>query len=127
MAEIKEKLLYTKDHEWVETKSDQAIRMGISDFAQASLGDITFVELPEIGKVVAKGDSIASVESVKAVSDIYAPMSGKVSAINEVLEENPELLNSSPYEDAWLIEIECSNSEEKKELLKANDYANHAQ
>ncbi|NLY11846.1 MAG: glycine cleavage system protein GcvH [Firmicutes bacterium] len=114
-------LYYTKDHDWLKIEGNKAV-MGITDYAQNELGDIVFVELPAVGDEFAKGDSIAVVESVKAASDIYAPISGVVTAINETLVDSPELANESPFEEGWFIEFEITNEDEVKELLSASEY-----
>lgn len=122
MSEVSSKLLYSKEHEWVEVLSDTKVRIGITDFAQHQLGDIVFVELPEIGAKVAQDDSVGSVESVKTVSDIYCPVGGKIAAVNSALEDAPELVNSSPYGDGWMIEVELSGPEALEGLLTAAEY-----
>ncbi len=114
-------LFYTKEHEWVKIEGNQA-KMGITDYAQVSLGDITFVELPKEQTECAQFKQIATVESVKAASDIYASMSGKVMKINEELQNRPELLNESPYEQGWLLTIEISNTKEKENLMSSQEY-----
>jgi glycine cleavage system H protein len=118
---IPQDLLYTKEHEWIKISGD-TIKMGISDYAQSSLGDITFVELPNVGLGCAQFKQIASVESVKAASDIYAPISGKVSKVNEVLATSPELLNQSPYDQGWMLEIQASDLKEKDNLMDSSAY-----
>ncbi|MEN8907352.1 MAG: glycine cleavage system protein GcvH [Clostridiales bacterium] len=118
---IVEDLYYSKEHEWIKVDGNN-VYIGISDFAQKSLGDIVFVELPETGNKVNKDDSISVVESVKAASDIYAPVSGKVLKVNGVLDDEPELLNEDPYEN-WMILIELSNREELKELMNYKEYS----
>jgi glycine cleavage system H protein len=117
---------YTKDHEWASAKG-QNVTVGITDFAQTSLGDVTFVQLPETGKVFKKGEIIGSVESVKAVSDIYAPISGKITKVNQDVLNDPALLNQDPYGKAWLIEVEASNAGELNELLSPEAYKQHAE
>ncbi len=112
---------YTKEHEWVHADGAQAT-VGITDHAQHELGDIVFVDLPQIGSQVTKGQTFGSVESVKAVSDIYSPVSGEVTAINELLAKNPEKLNEDPHGDAWLIKVKLGNPGEINELLSAPDY-----
>ena len=114
-------LLYSKEHEWVKVEDGKAT-IGITDFAQAELGDIVFVELPEVGDEVSKDQPFGSVESVKTVSELYAPISGKVVAINEELLDNPEYVNESPYGTAWMITVEVMNDEEVKELMDADAY-----
>ncbi|MFS0750966.1 glycine cleavage system protein GcvH [Oceanobacillus sp. 1P07AA] len=114
-------LLYSKEHEWVK-QEDGKLRIGITDFAQDELGDIVFVELPEIGEEFKADDPFGSVESVKTVSELYAPVSGKVVEINDELEDSPEYVNESPYEKAWMIVIEPSDEKELEELLTAEKY-----
>ncbi|BAC14344.1 glycine cleavage system [Oceanobacillus iheyensis HTE831] len=114
-------LLYSKEHEWVK-QEDGKLRIGITDFAQDELGDIVFVELPEIGEELKVDDPFGSVESVKTVSELYAPVSGKVVEINDDLEDSPEYVNESPYEKAWMIVIEPSDEKELEELLSAENY-----
>ncbi|MFD1334039.1 glycine cleavage system protein GcvH [Oceanobacillus iheyensis] len=114
-------LLYSKEHEWVK-QEDGKLRIGITDFAQDELGDIVFVELPEIGEELKADDPFGSVESVKTVSELYAPVSGKVVEINDDLEDSPEYVNESPYEKAWMIVIEPSDEKELEELLSAENY-----
>ncbi|MDL1970163.1 MAG: glycine cleavage system protein GcvH [Candidatus Desulfofervidaceae bacterium] len=118
---IPEGLLYTKEHEWIKIEGDTGT-IGITDYAQSALGDVTFVELPQMGDELKQFEPFASVESVKAVSDIYAPMSGKVIKLNEQLSTSPELLNQSPYEEGWLVVIEISDEKEKENLMSAAEY-----
>ena len=114
-------LLYSKDHEWVLSLEGNRVRIGISDYAQNSLGDIVFVENPEEGDDVTVSETMGSIESVKAVSDLVSPVSGTVVLVNEELEDSPESINEKPYE-AWLIEVELSNPDELKSLLKEDEY-----
>ncbi|WP_284141718.1 MULTISPECIES: glycine cleavage system protein GcvH [unclassified Virgibacillus] len=114
-------LLYSEEHEWVK-KEDGKVRIGITYFAQDELGDIVFVELPEVGDEIEADEPFGSVESVKTVSELYAPLSGKVVEVNEELEDSPELVNESPYEKAWMIVIEPSNEGEFDDLLSAEQY-----
>lgn len=118
--EIKTGLYYAKTHEWVEYLDNGRARVGISDHAQEAMGDIVYIDLPEIDDEVAESDDVCVVESVKAVADIYSPLSGKVTAINEELADMPENINSAPY-DNWLFEIEYD--EKNKELLSGEEYA----
>lgn len=113
---------YTRTHEWVLVDGDVAT-IGITDYAQNELGDITYVELPGVGDALGKSDSFGIVESVKAASDIYMPVGGEVTESNGDTEDAPELLNSSPYEDAWLIRVRLSNTSELDELMDADAYA----
>ncbi|WP_137744767.1 glycine cleavage system protein GcvH [Robertmurraya siralis] len=115
-------LRYSKEHEWVKLEGETA-RIGITDFAQSELGDIVFVELPEIGDEVVANEPFGSVESVKTVSELYAPISGKVVAINEDLNDSPEFVNESPYEKAWMIVIEPANASDMDALMSADEYA----
>lgn len=112
---------YTKEHEWVHVEGTQGT-IGITDHAQHELGDIVFVDLPKVGAQVTRGQTFASVESVKAVSDIYAPISGEVSAINDLLQQTPEKLNEDPHGDAWLIKVKVTGTDEINELMPAADY-----
>lgn len=114
-------LKYSKEHEWIKTEGKRAT-IGITDFAQSQLGDVVFVDLPAVGKTVKAGEAFAVVESVKAVSDIYAPVSGTVVAVNEKLNDAPEAVNLSPYEDAWIAVIEMSNPGELEGLLDSGAY-----
>ena len=128
MSLIKPDLLYTKDHEWLKKGSTpKVVTIGITDFAQASLGDVTFVQLPAVGKVLKKGDVFGTVESVKAVSDLYAPVSGTVTKVNESLANDPGPVNTDPYNAAWMIELEMSQESELKDLMSAGAYEAHAQ
>ena len=119
--EIPNDLHYTIEHEWVRLKNNRAT-VGVTDFAQGQLGDVVFVELPVEGTELAKESTFGVVESVKTVSDIYAPVTGKVVAVNKNLESQPELVNSDPYGQGWMIEIEFSNSSLEQSLLSADQY-----
>ena len=119
--EIEEHLLYTKEHEWINIEGEEAT-IGISDYAQESLGDITFIELPNIGDEVEQFEEFVSLESVKAASDIFAPMSGEVIEVNEDLNEEPGLINRSPYEKGWIARIKLSDPEEHSNLMTAEEY-----
>ncbi len=110
-------LKYAKTHEWTRLDGPDEVTVGITDYAQHALGDVVFVELPEIGQVVSQGDSFGVVESVKAASDVYAPLSGEVIMINEALLDAPELLNSDPYGDGWMIKLRPSDLEGEGDLL----------
>ncbi len=112
---------YTKEHEWVEIKGKQA-RVGITDHAQAELGDVVFVELPSMGTVVKKGGHLGTVESVKAVSDVFSPLSGKVVAVNDSLESSPEMVNQAPHAEGWIVLLEISDPSEANGLLDAAAY-----
>lgn len=122
MSHIPEDLKYTPTHEWVSKESDETVRIGITDHAQESLGDLVFVELPAVGDQIEQGDACAVVESVKAASDIYSPITGDVVAVNEDLEDDPGLVNSDPYGDGWLFAVDPSDESEMDSLLDAADY-----
>lgn len=125
MSNVQANLLYTKEHEWVEKLSDTMVRIGITDFAQDQLGDIVFVELPKVGSSVTAHESIGSVESVKTVSDIFCPVSGKVTAVNSTLEGSPELVNSASFGEGWMVEVEISGPEALEGLLSAAEYSSY--
>ena len=125
MSNVQANLLYTKEHEWVEKLSDTVVRVGITDFAQDQLGDIVFVELPKAGTTITANESIGSVESVKTVSDIFSPVSGKVTAVNGSLEGSPELVNSAPFGEGWMVEVEVSGADALEGLLTADEYASY--
>ncbi|AGN37841.1 glycine cleavage system protein GcvH [Bacillus sp. GM2] len=114
-------LRYSEEHEWVKTEGDK-VRIGITDFAQSELGDIVFVELPEVGDEIKADEPFGSVESVKTVSELYAPINGKVVEVNEDLEDSPEFVNESPYEKAWMIIVEPSDASEIENLMTAEQY-----
>jgi len=118
---VVEGLAYTKEHEWVKIDGDEAI-VGITDYAQQMLGEITYVELPEIGKEVQTGDELAVVESSKAASDVYAPLSGKVSEVNGELEEKPELINSDCYKRGWIYKVTIKDKQEAEKLMDSRQY-----
>ncbi len=122
--DIPEDLQYSKEHEWTRSEGNRMV-VGITDFAQEELGDIVFIELPEVGTAVEAMGPFGVVESVKAVSDLYAPVSGTVVAANTQLEERPELVNTSPYDEGWMIVIEASNPEELQNLLSAAAYQSY--
>jgi len=112
---------YAKSHEWVRTEGDK-VKIGISDYAQDQLGDIVFVELPEVGDTFNKGEEFGTVESVKAVSELYMPVAGEIVAINSSLEESPEKVNNTPYGDGWMIEVKADNPSEVDDLMDNNAY-----
>jgi glycine cleavage system H protein len=116
-----ENLKYTKDHEWIQIDGDTGI-VGITDYAQGELGDVVFVELPAVGKVVKAHDTFGTIEAVKAVSDLYAPISGSVVAVNPELEKTPEIVNKEPYGKGWMVKIKISNPSEVSGLLSATAY-----
>ncbi len=114
---------YTEDHEWVVNEGDNRARVGITDYAQDQLGELVFIELPEVGSEVSQGDAIAVIESVKSASDLISPVSGKVVEVNEKLYDQPELVNEDPYGEGWFFAIEASNPEEYEKLLTPEQYA----
>lgn len=116
-----EDLKYTKEHEWIRLKDNVAV-VGITDYAQEQLGEVVFVELPDEGEEITKDDSFGVVESVKSVSDIYAPVSGRVIDVNDPILDNPETLNEEPYGEGWLIKVEISNPKEIEDLMSATHY-----
>jgi glycine cleavage system H protein len=120
---IPAELIYTKEHEWARIEDDTAT-IGITDYAQGELGDIVYVDLPEIGTQVGMGDSFGTIEAVKAVSDLFAPLSGEVVAVNGDLNDAPEKINQDPYNEGWMIRIKMSDIEEKGELLDSQQYEN---
>lgn len=121
--EVPEDLHYLETHEWTEVRNGIA-RIGITDFAQDELGDIVFVELPDVGEKLEKGDMFGTIESIKAVSDLYTSVSGEVVAVNDDLENQPELINVDPFGEGWLIDIEIEAESELKETLSADEYYN---
>ncbi|MEK6601309.1 MAG: glycine cleavage system protein GcvH [Candidatus Binatota bacterium] len=122
--ELPEGIKYSKEHEWVLVEDHVAI-IGITEYAQQELGDIVYVELPEIGEKIVKDDPFGAVESVKAVSDIYAPVSGTVIEVNDALPDSPETINDDPYGDGWMIKVEMSDKDDLKDLMSAEEYAEY--
>ena len=121
---IPAELKYTNDHEWLKVEGDE-VTEGITDYAQGELGDVVFVELPEEGTEVDKGESFGTIEAVKAVADLFTPISGEVIAINEDLEDAPETVNKDPYGDGWMVKIKLSDTSELDELMDASTYESH--
>ena len=127
MSNIPDELKYTGEHEWVHISAGSSTaRVGITDYAQEALGDVVYVSLPEVGTEVAKGTAVGEIESTKSVSDLFAPLSGTVSARNDSLDEQPDLINSDPYGAGWIIEIELSEPSEVDDLLDAAAYGSVA-
>jgi len=112
---------FTKDHEWISVK-DEVATVGITDYAQKELGDVVYVELPTVGDSFEKGDACSNIESVKAVSDIYAPLGGEVVEVNEALEDTPETVNKDPYGDGWIFKLKITDAEDLNELMSHNEY-----
>ena len=125
MSEIPSDLRFSESHEWVSQEEDGLVKIGITDHAQAQLGDMVFIELPEEGATFGQGDACAVVESVKAASDVYCPVSGEVVAINELLVDAPETVNNDPYNDGWLFSIRLDDPDELEQLMDADDYKDH--
>jgi glycine cleavage system H protein len=120
--EFPKELRYSEEHEWTKSEDSNKVRIGITAFAQDELGDIVFVELPEVGDELKADEPFGSVESVKTVSELYAPVSGKVVEVNADLDDSPELVNESPYEKAWMVVVELSDSSELEKLMTAEQY-----
>ena len=118
---ITDSLLYTNDHEWIKIEENQAI-IGITDFAQSELGDIIFVELPDVGDIFSKDDVLGTIEAVKTVVDLLMPISGEVISINDNIEDEPELINSKPFDEGWIIKIRINDESEKESLLNEDKY-----
>jgi len=123
MSNIPSDLKYAKSHEWLKAASDGTALVGITDYAQNSLGDITFVQLPKVGATLKAGETFGVVESVKAASDVYAPVAGTVLDVNKALDANPEKVNSSPYADGWMLKLKLANPADASALLSPEDYA----
>lgn len=122
MSELPGDLLYTKDHEWLRREDDGSVTIGITDHAQGALGDLVYVELPEVDLDVEEGGEMAVVESVKAASDVYAPISGRIAAVNEDLADDPEKINSDPYEEGWIVRMQPSDAVDEGALMSPDDY-----
>ena len=122
MSEIPNNLLYTDSHEWVLDNGDGTVTVGITDHAQEALGDVVFVDLPEVGTSLAKGDEFGVIESVKAASDLYAPVDGEIVEVNESLEDAPETVNEAPYEDGWIMKVRLDDQSALDDLLDADAY-----
>ena len=122
MSEVRSELKYLSSHEWARLEDDGLVSIGITDHAQAALGDVVYVELPELGSTVTALEEAGVVESVKAASDIYTPVSGEVVAINELLEEAPETVNNSPYDDGWFFKVAPNNEDELDDAMDADQY-----
>ncbi|MCG7598539.1 glycine cleavage system protein GcvH [Halomonas sp. McH1-25] len=127
MSSIPDNLRYTKSHEWVLDNGDGTVTIGITDHAQEALGDVVFVELPEVGRELDAGEEFGVIESVKAASDLYAPLSGEIVEVNESLEDAPETVNESPYEDGWLAKLKLADDTALDDLLDADAYAQIAE
>jgi glycine cleavage system H protein len=119
---VPEELKYTEEHEWVSRTEADLVRVGVTDFAQNQLGDVVFVDLPQVGNQITAGDAVGEVESTKSVSDLFAPLTGEVTARNEAVIESPELVNSDPYGEGWLIEIRVADAADVDGLLDADAY-----
>jgi glycine cleavage system H protein len=119
---LPEELSYSKNHEWVKCLNENSVKIGVSDYAQDQLGDIVYVDLPQVGDSYGRGEEFGNVESVKAVSEVYMPISGEIVAVNTALEDSPELINSAPYNEGWIIEINPGDLSELDELMPQNAY-----
>jgi glycine cleavage system H protein len=122
MSELPGDLLYTKEHEWLRREDDGTVSIGVTDHAQSALGDLVYVELPEVGQDVEEGGDMAVVESVKAASDVYAPIAGTVTAVNEELADTPETINSDPYGEGWIVRLQPSGGIDEGELMTPDAY-----
>lgn len=122
MSELPGDLLFTSEHEWLRREDDGSVTIGITDHAQAALGDLVYVELPEVGQDVESGGDMAVVESVKAASDVYAPIDGTVTAVNEELADDPEKINADPYGDGWILRIQPADAVDEGTLMSPDDY-----
>ncbi len=120
-------LKYSREHEWVSVENDDAGVIGITDFAQNELGDVVYVEVPELGEKISKDDPFGAVESVKAVSDLYAPVSGTVTEVNDALPDTPELINEDPYGEGWIIKVAMSDVDELDDLMTPEEYTEHCE
>tara|TARA_B100001250_G_scaffold363793_1_gene343364 strand:- start:72 stop:449 length:378 start_codon:yes stop_codon:yes gene_type:complete len=118
---VPENILFTNDHEWVEINGEIAT-IGISDYAQGELGDIVFIEFPDLNTEFKKGESIGTIEAVKTVADIYMPLSGKIVALNDILNDNPSLVNNSPFNEGWMLKLQIKNTDEVSELMNTEKY-----
>ena len=127
MPEFPEDLKYTTDHEWVREGNESTVRVGITDYAAEQLGDIVFVSLPGVGDEISAGDACGELESTKSVSDLFAPVSGSVIAVNTQLEDSPERVNADPYGDGWLFEVQTADGTDLDALLDADAYAEHVE
>lgn len=126
MSDVPEKLLYTEDHEYVKPTDDaNVVAVGITDYAQGELGDIVYIELPKVGATFGAHDVFGTVEAVKAVSELYSPLAGEVVAVNDRLDKEPALVNTSPYGDGWMIKLRVKDAGEKSKLMNANAYEAH--
>ena len=125
MADLPQSLLYTEEHEYVKFDGDELATIGITDYAQGELGDVVYVELPKVGASYGKHDVFGTIEAVKAVSELYAPISGEIVEVNARLDKEPSLVNSDPYGDGWMIKMRPKNTAERDELLGAGEYGKH--
>lgn len=127
MSNTPSELKYASSHEWVRLEDDGSVTIGITDHAQDALGDVVYIETPEVGDTLAAGDEAGVVESVKAASDIYTPVSGEVIEVNELLEDEPATVNSDPYNDGWFFKLKPSDTAELENLMSADDYSEHCE
>lgn len=127
MAHFPEDLKYTAEHEWVRRGNEENIRVGVTDYATEQLGDIVYVDLPAVGDEVTEGEPCGELESTKSVSDLFSPLSGSITAVNETLGERPEMVNSDPYGDGWLFEVSVADDTDLNAMLDADAYAEHVE
>lgn len=127
MSNTPSELKYASSHEWARLEDDGTVTVGITDHAQDALGDVVYIETPEVGDTLAAGDEAGVVESVKAASDIYSPISGEVIEVNEALEDEPAMVNSDPYDDGWFFKLKPSDTSELENLMSADDYSEHCE
>lgn len=125
MADFPEDLKYSTEHEWIREGNESTVRIGVTEYAAEQLGDIVFVSLPQVGESVATGDACGELESTKSVSDLFSPVDGTVTAVNESLDDTPDLVGSDPYGDGWLFEVELSDDADLDALMDADTYADH--
>lgn len=127
MSSVPQNLRYTESHEWVQDNGDGTVTLGITDHAQEALGDVVFVELPELGREINAGEEFGVIESVKAASDLYAPLAGEIIAVNEGLEDAPEMVNESPYQNGWIAKLKLADTDALATLLDADAYTQLAE
>ena len=126
MSNVPEELRYTKSHEWIRVEDDGSITVGITDHAQEQMGDLVYVELPEVGRNVGGSEELVVIESVKAASDVYTPVAGEVTEVNDVLTDAPEMVNSDPYGDGWLFKLAPTDPGDLNDMMDAHEYTEHA-
>ncbi|MGB3258212.1 MAG: glycine cleavage system protein GcvH [Ornithinimicrobium sp.] len=123
--EYPDNLLYSTDHEWVRERGEDIVRVGITAYAQDALGDVVYVSLPTVGDTLAKGEAVGEVESTKSVSDLYAPLNGEITAVNDALDQTPEIINTDPYEQGWMYEMKITDASALGDLMDVEAYREH--